>query len=77
MLVEPLLLYMPLLIMQMFWTLVGECSEIFLFSLVQWLFFFIVHIDDYFLTAQICEAHFNKKMEMNCLVTKETVVLRL
>ena len=60
---EPLLLYMPLLIMQMFWTLVSECSEIFLFSLVQWLFFFIVHIDDYFLTAQICEAHFNKKWE--------------
>ena len=39
---EPLLLYMPLLIMQMFWTLVSECSEIFLFSLVQWLFFLLL-----------------------------------
>ena len=25
--------------------------------------FFIAHIDDYFLTAQICEVHFNKKWE--------------
>ena len=39
---EPLLLYMPLLIMQMFWTLVSECSETFLFSLVQWLFFLLL-----------------------------------
>ena len=26
-------------------------------------FFFIVHIDDYFIIAQICQAHFNGKWE--------------
>ena len=29
-------------------------------SLAKWLFFFIAHIDAYFLVAQICQAHFNK-----------------
>ena len=36
--------------------------------------FFNAHTDDYFLVAQICEAHFNEKMGMNCFVTRETVV---
>ena len=26
--------------------------------------FFIAHIDDYFLVAQICQAHFTKKWEL-------------
>ena len=60
---EPLLLYMPLLIMQMFWTLVSQCAEIFSVQFGSVAIFFIVHIDDHFIIAQICQAHFNEKWE--------------
>lgn len=49
--------------MQMSWTLVSECAEFFSVKFGSLDIFFNAHIDDYFLVAQICEAHFNEKWE--------------